>query len=108
MNTATIQVYGTSFTIEGCVEGKYALKIERSYPWETVTAYGTLRQDNGNWILDNMTIEDAHQEVMLQDFFRELLKTRVYAYPKAIEYWEQNNLLQRQIDALANHFKPAV
>lgn len=106
MSTA-LNISGFRFQVTGEKDGRYDIQIDRSYPWEMVTAYGTLVLSGDNWILDGMTFENAHQEVMLQDFFRELLKVRVQAYPELIKYYQQNQPVNG-VNSIMSHFKQAI
>lgn len=90
MKTQSLNISGFRFTITGKTEQGYQLEIERAYAYDTVKAYGTLEFNGFAWLLMGMTFEDAHPEVILQDFFRELIKVRLTAYPQIVEYYEAN------------------
>jgi hypothetical protein len=89
--TCTHNVNNFRFTVTGKLGDKYELHIDNPLPWdETVTAYGMLVKDGEDWILEDMTFENAHQECVLQLFFIDLWKIRKEAYRKAIQYYEAN------------------
>ena len=90
MKTQSVNISGFRFTITGKTEQSYQLDIERAYAYETVKAYGTLEHTGISWLLMGMTFEDAHPEVILQDFFRELINVRITAYPEIVKYYEAN------------------
>lgn len=110
--TCTINFPSFRFMVKSKQGERYELEIEYTLAVvdEKVTAYGMLEMRGDKWALLEMTFENAHDEIVLYYFFKDLAGIKATAYPSAVAFFEANRQpdIFEAIDKVVNSFKKAI